>query len=49
MTNHISPKFFYSYELQNEGEVKILQVKYSNTLADLCIKSLPTITFRKYV
>jgi hypothetical protein len=49
MTKHISPKYFYPHELQNEGEVKILQVKSCDNLADLFTKSLHEVTFRKCV
>jgi hypothetical protein len=48
-TKHISPKYFYPHELQIEGEVKILQVKSCDNLADLFTKSLPVVTFRKCV
>ena len=40
MTKHICPKYFYPHELQNEGEVKILQVKSCDNLADLFTKIL---------
>ena len=49
MTKHICPKYFYPRELQNEGVVKILQVKSCDNLADLFTKFLPTVTFRKCV
>jgi hypothetical protein len=49
MTKHISPKYFYPHELQNEDVVKILQVNPCDNLADLFTKSLPAVTFRKCV
>ncbi|KAJ1280007.1 hypothetical protein BS78_04G199300 [Paspalum vaginatum] len=49
MTKHISPKFFYPHELQKQGEVKTMQVKSCDNLADLFTKSLPAATFRKCV
>jgi hypothetical protein len=49
MTKHICPKYFYPHELQNEGVVKILQVKSCDNLADLFTKSLPADTFKKHV
>nr|AAL67590.1 putative polyprotein [Oryza sativa Japonica Group]AAP55150.1 retrotransposon protein, putative, Ty1-copia subclass [Oryza sativa Japonica Group] len=49
MTKHIAPKFFYSHELQKQGEVKILQSKSCDNLADLFTKSLPACTFQKFV
>jgi hypothetical protein len=32
---HISPKLFYSHELQEHGEISILQTKSYDNLADL--------------
>ena len=49
ITKHIALKFFYPYELQKKGEVKILQMKSCENLADLFTKSLPATTFRKCV
>ena len=46
-TKHISPKLFSSHELQKSGEIDIRQIRSSNNLADLFIKSLPTNTFRQ--
>ena len=48
-TKHISPKFFYTHELQKEGAISVKQVQSSNNLADLFTKSLPTCTFQKLV
>jgi hypothetical protein len=46
---HISPKLFYPHELQEGGEISILQIKSCDNLVDLFIKSLPLTTFDKYV
>ena len=47
ITKHISPKFFYTHELQKNGETDIQQIRSSDNLADLLTKALPTLTFRK--
>jgi hypothetical protein len=39
-TKYISPKLFYPYELQECGEISILQIKSYDNLADLFIKFL---------
>jgi hypothetical protein len=49
MTKHIIPKLFYPHELQKNGEIKILQTKSWDNLADSFIKSLPYSTFHKYI
>lgn len=46
---HISPKFFFAHDLQNDGEIDIQQVRSNNNLADLFTKALPTSTFKKLV
>ena len=46
---HISPKFFYTHELQKSRQVDVKQICSSNNLADLFTKSLPTSTFEKIV
>ena len=46
-TKHISPEFFYTHELQNNGEIDVQQIRSSDNLADLFTKALPTSTFRK--
>jgi hypothetical protein len=48
-TKHISPKLFYPHELQEGGEISILQIKSCDNLADLFTKSLPLATFDKCV
>ena len=46
-TKHISPKFFYTHELQKNEDIDVKQIRSSNNLADLFTKSLPTTTFKK--
>ena len=48
-TKHISPKFFYTHELQKNGEIDVQQIRSSDNLADLFTKALPTSTFKKLV
>jgi hypothetical protein len=48
-TKHISPKFFYTRELQKSGDIDVKQIRSSDNLADLFTKSLPTATFKKIV
>ena len=49
ITKHISPKLFYPHELQQTGEINILQTKSCDNLADLFTKSLPSSLFEKYI
>ena len=46
---HISPKFFYTHELQKSDEIDVQQTRSSDNLADLFTKSLPTSTFKKLI
>ena len=48
-TKHISPKFFYTHELQNNGEIDIQQIRSSDNLADLFTKALPVTNFKKFL
>ena len=48
-TKHISPKFFYTHELQKNGEIDVQQIRSSDNLADLFTKALPTLTFKKLI
>jgi hypothetical protein len=48
-TKHISPKFFFTHDLQKKGEIDVQQIRSSDNLADLFTKSLPTSTFEKLV
>ena len=46
-TKHISPKFFFTRDLQKDGEIDIHQIRSSENLADMFTKSLPPATFEK--
>ena len=48
-TKHISPKLFYTHELQKNGDINVQQIRSSDNVADLFTKSLPTATFKKMV
>ena len=49
ITKHIAPKLFYPHELQKKGQIRILQTKSCDNLADFFTKSLPSSLFNKYV
>jgi hypothetical protein len=49
VTKHITPKLFYPHQLQQSGEISILQIKLCNNLVDLFTKSLPYTKFSKCV
>ncbi|KAF7154676.1 hypothetical protein RHSIM_Rhsim01G0144900 [Rhododendron simsii] len=44
---HILPKFFYTHDLQKNGDIDVQQIRSSDNLADLFTKALPTATFKK--
>ena len=46
-TKHISPKFFFTHDLQQNGEIEVQQICSSDNLVDLFTKALPTSTFEK--
>ena len=46
-TKHISPKFFYTHELQKKCEIDIQQTWSCNNLANLFTKALPSTTLKK--
>ena len=48
-TKHIYPKFFYTHELQNNGEIDIQQIRYSDNPVDLFTKALLATTFKKFI
>ena len=48
-TKHISPKLFYTHELQNNGEINVQQIRSNDNLVDLFTKVMPTTTFKKLV
>jgi hypothetical protein len=49
INKHIAPKLFYPHELQENGDINILQTKSCDNLTDLFIESLPYSTFQKCV
>ncbi|GAV75933.1 hypothetical protein CFOL_v3_19409 [Cephalotus follicularis] len=46
-TKHISPKFFYTHELQKNGDIDVQQIRSTDNLADLFTKALSGTTFKK--
>ena len=46
-TKHISPKFFFIHDLQQNGDINVQQIRLSDNLADLFTKASPTSTFEK--
>ena len=48
-TKHISPKFFFTYDLQKKGDINVQSIRSTNNLADLFTKALPTATFERLV
>ena len=40
-------KFFYTHELQKDGEIDVQQIRSNDNLADLYTKALPSATFKK--
>ena len=48
-TKHISPKIFFTHELQKNGEIDVQQIRSSDNLADLFTEALPTSTFKKLI
>ena len=41
------PKFFYTHELQKNGDIEVQQVRSCDNPVDILTKSLPTSTFEK--
>ncbi|KAL0438951.1 UNVERIFIED_CONTAM: hypothetical protein Slati_2378100 [Sesamum latifolium] len=48
-TKHISPKFFFTHDLQKNGDIDVQQVRSSDNLDDLFTKALPTAILKKLV
>ena len=48
-TKHISPKLFYTHELQKNGDIDVQHIRSSNTQVNLITKTLLTATFKKLV
>ena len=36
-TKHISPKFFFTHDLQQNGEIEVQQIRLSNNLAEISL------------
>ena len=48
-TKHISPKFFFTHDLQKKGDINVQSIRSTNNLADLFTKAPPTATFERLV
>ena len=48
-TKHISPKFFFTHDLQKKGDIDVHSIRSTNNPADLFTKALPTATFERLV
>ena len=48
-TKHISPKLFYTHDLEENGDISVQQISSKDNLAGLFTKALPTPTFEKLV
>ena len=46
-TKHISPKFFFTHDLQQNAYIEVQQTHSSDNLANLFTKTLPTSRFEK--
>ena len=46
---HIAPNFFYTHELQKNGNIDVKQIRSCDNLADMFTKPLLTVTFKKMV
>ena len=46
---HISPKLFFTHNLQKNGDIDVQQIRSSDNMADFFTKSLPTSTFKKMI
>ena len=47
ITKHISPKFFFTHELQKKEEIMVTHTRSCDNLADMFTKSLPASSFEK--
>ena len=48
-TKYISPKFFFTHDLQKKGDINVQSIRSTNNLADLFTKALSTTTFERLV
>ena len=46
---HISPKLFFTHDLQKNGDIDVQQIRSSDNPTDLFTKSLPASTLKKMV
>ena len=46
-TQHISPKFFFTHELQKSHEIEVQQIRSIDNVVDLFTKALSSSTFKK--
>ena len=46
-TKHISPKFFFTHELQKSHQIEVKQIRSSDNVANLLTKALSSSTFKK--
>ena len=44
---HISPKFFFTHEVQKSNEIEVKQIRSNDNVANLFTKALPSSTFKK--
>ena len=42
-TKHISPKFFFTHDLQQNGDIEVQKIRSSDNLADLFTKAFANI------
>ena len=49
MTKHIDPRFFFTRELQQRGEIDVCQIRSCENPAYLFTKALPTSSFEKLI
>ena len=48
-TKHISPKLFFTHDLQKKGDIDVQSIRSTNNPTDLFTKALPTATFERLV
>ena len=47
-TKHISPKLFFTHDLQKNGDIDVRQIRSSDNPADIFTKSLPAQLLRRW-
>ena len=48
-TKHMSPKFFFTHDLQKNNDINIQQIRSCDNLVDLFTKSLPIRVFKQLI